>query len=41
MQKIFNILFGLAVIWLIQTSTAEYAFTVLLFISPYHIVFNR
>jgi uncharacterized membrane protein len=41
MQKILNIIFGISVIWLISTCTAEYAITVLFVIAPFHIIMNR
>jgi hypothetical protein len=41
MQKISNILFGIGIILIVQTYTAEYAFTILLVLCPYHIVFNK
>jgi len=41
MQRVFNMLFGLGVVWLIMSCQAEYCVTVMLLMAPYHVVFNK
>jgi len=41
MQKVFNILYGVAVVLLILVYTQEAIATILLATAPYHVIFNR